>query len=380
MRRIPSIAFAGPLTSAAALAVALGTSSGAAADILAFSPFNSGDDGWTIRDCSIPENANPPGVIATSAPFYFDTGGNPVGYIEGFLRNTSWWCFTAPPLFLGAQGAAFGGTLQFDMRAILVDLPARPGVFLIGAGMTLSYLTQPPTDQWNQVTVPLSPAGWRVNDWATGREPTRAEMQAVLSSLEQIYVTGQWHDLGISKSDLDNVILSSPSGGASSDLNDDGFVDGADVNVMLAAWGACGATCPADLNHDGEVAGADLTILLGEWSPGQVDCPRSTHSCYATGTPGCVDPGCCAAVCENLASCCTVQWDDFCVEIAAAQCAGCGNPSGGSCCSAHQVPYCSNAACCQAVCANNSFCCDVAWDDVCANDALFLPACGCDGP
>jgi hypothetical protein len=47
------------------------------------------------------------------------------------------------------------------------------------------------------------------------------------------------------------------------DLNGDGIVDGADLGILLGAWGTSG---PGDLNGDGVVDGADLGILLGAWS------------------------------------------------------------------------------------------------------------------
>ncbi len=48
------------------------------------------------------------------------------------------------------------------------------------------------------------------------------------------------------------------------DLTGDGIVNGADLGVLLGAWGPC--TCPADLNGDGVVNGADLGLLLGHWT------------------------------------------------------------------------------------------------------------------
>ena len=54
---------------------------------------------------------------------------------------------------------------------------------------------------------------------------------------------------------------------AFADLNCDGVVNGADLGIMLGAWGPCGkGECVADLNGDGEVNGADLGLLLGAWS------------------------------------------------------------------------------------------------------------------
>ena len=52
------------------------------------------------------------------------------------------------------------------------------------------------------------------------------------------------------------------------DINNDGQVNGADLGLMLAAWGPCvdPSNCPADLNGDGTVDGADLGTLLASWT------------------------------------------------------------------------------------------------------------------
>lgn len=47
------------------------------------------------------------------------------------------------------------------------------------------------------------------------------------------------------------------------DLNGDCVVDGADLGLLLSAWGDAGG--PADLNNDGVVDGADLGLLLSEF-------------------------------------------------------------------------------------------------------------------
>lgn len=50
------------------------------------------------------------------------------------------------------------------------------------------------------------------------------------------------------------------------DLNTSGSVDGADLGIMLGAWGPCtGQPCDGDLNSDGQIDGADLGALLGAW-------------------------------------------------------------------------------------------------------------------
>lgn len=55
-----------------------------------------------------------------------------------------------------------------------------------------------------------------------------------------------------------------PAPPCTADLGGDGGVDGADLGVLLGAWGVPGAS-PADLDGSGLVDGADLGILLGAW-------------------------------------------------------------------------------------------------------------------
>ena len=51
------------------------------------------------------------------------------------------------------------------------------------------------------------------------------------------------------------------------DLDGDGSVGGADLAILLGAWGTCnlGDPCAADLDNDFSVGAADLAILLGAW-------------------------------------------------------------------------------------------------------------------
>lgn len=53
--------------------------------------------------------------------------------------------------------------------------------------------------------------------------------------------------------------------GIPGDFNGDGLVDGADVGLLLAAWGVCPG-CPEDLDDNGVVNGADLGLLLVNWT------------------------------------------------------------------------------------------------------------------
>ncbi len=48
------------------------------------------------------------------------------------------------------------------------------------------------------------------------------------------------------------------------DVNEDGLVDGADLALVLGAWGVTNA---GDIDGDGATDGADLALLLGAWTP-----------------------------------------------------------------------------------------------------------------
>ncbi len=61
------------------------------------------------------------------------------------------------------------------------------------------------------------------------------------------------------------LAISAEPAGTPADLNGDGFVNGADLALLLGQWGGAGT---ADLTGDGIVNGADLAILLGAWLGG----------------------------------------------------------------------------------------------------------------
>ena len=54
-----------------------------------------------------------------------------------------------------------------------------------------------------------------------------------------------------------------PDAACTGDLNGDLVRDGADLGLLLGAWGTAGG----DLNADGTTDGADLGLLLGAWGP-----------------------------------------------------------------------------------------------------------------
>ena len=55
----------------------------------------------------------------------------------------------------------------------------------------------------------------------------------------------------------------------------------------------------------------------------------------------------------------------------------CGDLDAGDCCTANGSPACDDTECCDTICATDTFCCVVEWDDVCARQAAEVCSLGC---
>lgn len=113
-------------------------------------------------------------------------------------------------------------------------------------------------------------------------------------------------------------------------------------------------------------------------------CPSANDCCSAStdGTPGCNDVDCCNLICSSDPFCCNVQWDSLCANAANIQCAVCGGgggscpPSANDCCFPSNTPGCNDPTCCDLICLSDPFCCNVAWDSLCASAAIAsCPVC-----
>ena len=104
--------------------------------------------------------------------------------------------------------------------------------------------------------------------------------------------------------------------------------------------------------------------------------------CEVNFSPSCNDKRCCESVCDTDPICCDSTWDLECVRLARqdtrCNCGAnwdCGDPCAGGCCVPNFTPKCDDETCCDAVCAQDSFCCDAEWDLVCAGMALANDEC-----
>ena len=131
-----------------------------------------------------------------------------------------------------------------------------------------------------------------------------------------------------------------------------------------------------------------LALLAAAWTTqrASAQCASAAGSCLIPhATPGCDDPACCENVCSTDPTCCSSAWDAACVQTAEVSCIGlCGAQVSLSCLVPHETPACDDGLCCDAVCAIDSFCCDVRWDFSCVLFAQLVCDIGdpgvCGGP
>ncbi len=149
---------------------------------------------------------------------------------------------------------------------------------------------------------------------------------------------------------------------------------GCDVFGACCFGDDCMVLTPSDCAlMKGEYQGDDTTCKDVQCGGPPASCDDKAGPCQtANGTPGCDIVDCCALVCQQDSFCCEVEWDELCANIATGLCDFCGEDAAGSCFEANDVPGCDFDACCNAVCDVDPFCCDVAWDQICVNQAQSI--------
>jgi hypothetical protein len=102
------------------------------------------------------------------------------------------------------------------------------------------------------------------------------------------------------------------------------------------------------------------------------------NCCTGGDGEGCNCPPCEETVCAVDAFCCAVAWNGACDAAAAALCTCCAGQSPGfcfdggigglgcNCCAGGNGVGCDCAPCAAEVCLADWFCCQVAWDSICA--------------
>lgn len=136
----------------------------------------------------------------------------------------------------------------------------------------------------------------------------------------------------------------------------------------------CAATCNVDqfccdVTWDASCADEAQCVCTGSC----LACAPGAGSCgVPDNTPGCEIVNCCNRVCMVDPFCCLSAWDSTCVDEAESMCFLTCGPGAGGCHSAHTTPGCDSQTCCEAICANDPFCCATAWDPTCVVAASTL--------
>jgi hypothetical protein len=186
------------------LALILAAPATVLATTLVESDFSVDDEGWRVGTLFSSTNA-------TIMPFYINTGWIETAGVTPFLA------FEAPAKFVGDESAAYGGSLQFDLRiAPFLTQPGDRPLVVISDGTTFLQFraTTPQLFVFVPFDVPLlASAGWQLADvsGAAGPPATEAQLQAVLGNLKWLRIEADWNSDPTAPddiaTDLDNVRL-----------------------------------------------------------------------------------------------------------------------------------------------------------------------------
>lgn len=214
------------------ISLVIGTFATFAGAQVATSNFDLNSDGWSINDLSSSFFGNPPTVLNTWPIQYASSGGNPGGRVwTADVSGGPITCFSAPLHFLGDKDSAYGGSFTFDMRISAANVTNRPGLILVGGGLTLYRPMSVTGSGWNRYSVPLTEEGWQLNS-ESGPTPTAFQMHLVLSNLSALYVSGEWDWVNTNEvTDFDNPTIETSGGPVVT------------LNVKLAGWAS--STLPA---------------------------------------------------------------------------------------------------------------------------------------
>lgn len=179
------------------------------------SSFGSGIEGWQVVSFqNLTTDTFTP--VATYAPTFHSTGGNPGGYISTTDQDDGDLTFAAPAGFLGNVSGATG--LSYDLIYPVGAIDYQPtDVILMGNGLTLLWKSSPnivPGPSWTSVSLNFVPStAWHVGT-SNGALATAADFASVLGNLSGLFIRGEFTIGLIESPGLDNVRLAGVSAAA----------------------------------------------------------------------------------------------------------------------------------------------------------------------
>ncbi len=205
-----------------------------------------------------------------------DDPANPFGIDLLIFGNTGFIDFDFPAGLIGGLFSDDGGVVEVSedgVEFVLVEGAVADGLF-----PTLGYLDSGPFDLepglvQSDFTRPVAPAHGRMplegTDFATlvamyDGSGGGAGIDLASTGLKAIRFVRVSVSVGSRLSVEIDAFSDVAAVGLFGDLDGDSLVNGADLGLLLAAWGEAS---PGDLDGNGVVDGADLGLLLAEWTP-----------------------------------------------------------------------------------------------------------------
>jgi len=229
---------AGPLLSTAQVVTGIGTLSTIRGTLEAFADSGDFQDMYRIE-------------INCPAAITFKAGTDPSFGGSGDF-NTQLWLFNANGLgLLGnndvtpSLGLSGFGNMSTDGTGIVISAPGTYYIAVSGLG-----------------SVPINSAGQALFSFVSPMEVSGPDGPGGSTPIAGWSGPGASGEYIIGFSTCAKFV---PPPTCPADLNGDGLVNGADLGLLLNAWGPFGTA--ADLNGDGQVNGADLGLLIAAWGP-----------------------------------------------------------------------------------------------------------------
>jgi hypothetical protein len=217
---------------------------------------------WSAVGSGLSTNA-----IARAA-LIFDDGGGPALYLGGNMnslpgmpatRVVRWDGVAWKPVGFGISLTSIGGIVYTlaEHDAGLGDGPSLYAGrdFLFASGLPAKRLIR-----WSGVE-------WEAIDPGFDATVLAALSVDVGAEDRRLVLGGEFRTSAAGDSYIASMRPCLPQPPLFGDLDGDGVVNGADLSMLLDAWGRCaeGPTCLEDLDGDGVVDGRDLGLLLAAW-------------------------------------------------------------------------------------------------------------------
>jgi len=215
----------------------------------------------TVSPVRLPEN--PVGAIPQLSVAYYALA--PVSALPDFATLSPYLTALSPAVDYASTNGAFAGSGRADdvgaVFAGWIDVPTGGNwTFFLssddGSRLKIGATTVVNNDGLHGM-VEQSGSIWL----AAGRHALRIEFFERGGGAGLI---ASWQGPGVAKAVIPAANLLHGGVDSPADIDNNGAINGADLTILLGAWGGSGGA--ADINRDGQVEGADLAILLNAWT------------------------------------------------------------------------------------------------------------------